>query len=152
MRINTFILKNIFIFLLLFWLNSFQLYAQELLPFVENYNKSNYKGENQIWNLSQGKDKAMYFANNHYLLRYDGVKWEQYLLPNKTIIRSIFVNGDKIFSGSYKEFGYWTRKRGKMIYVSISSAKKIFDDSENEEIWKIFRFKDKIYFQSFNEI
>jgi ligand-binding sensor domain-containing protein/DNA-binding CsgD family transcriptional regulator len=123
-----------------------------LLPFVENYNKSNYQGDNQIWNVEQGKDKAMYFANNHYLLRYDGVKWEKYTLPNKTIIRSIMVDGDKIYSGSYKEFGYWFRKEGKMIYVSISNGKKVFEDSENEEIWKIFTFDDKIYFQSFNEM
>ena len=62
------------------------------------------------------------------------------------------VDGDRIYSGSYKEFGFWLRKEGKMKYVSISNGKKVFDDSENEEIWKIFKFKNKIYFQSFNEI
>lgn len=141
------ILKILFLGLI-----SFQLYPQELLPFVENYNKSNYQGDNQIWSVDQGNDKAMYFANNHYLLRYDGVKWEKYNLPNKTIIRSIMVDGKRIYSGSYKEFGYWFRKNGKMFYVSISDNRKVFDDNENEEIWKIFRVKNKIYFQSFNEI
>ncbi|MFE3867133.1 LuxR C-terminal-related transcriptional regulator [Flavobacterium sp. LS2P90] len=137
--------------LLLCFISS-HLCSQELLPFVENYNKSNYQGDNQIWNVAQGNDDAMYFANNHYLLRYDGVKWEKNTLPNKTIIRSIMVDGDKIYSGSYKEFGYWFRKEGKMYYVSISSRKNVFDDNENEEIWKIFKFNNKIYFQSFNEI
>ncbi|WP_242497091.1 helix-turn-helix and ligand-binding sensor domain-containing protein [Flavobacterium petrolei] len=134
----------------LLYLISFQLYSQELLPFVENYNKSDYQGDNQIWNVAQGNDNAMYFANNYYLLRYDGVKWEKYSLPNKTIIRSIMVDGDRIYSGSYKEFGYWYRKNGKMIYVSISDTTKVFDESDNEEVWKIFKFKGKIYFQSFN--
>jgi ligand-binding sensor domain-containing protein len=119
---------------------------------VENYNKSNYQGDNQIWNVAQGNDDAMYFANNHYLLRYNGVKWGKYMLPNKTIIRSIMVDGDKIYSGSYKEFGYWIRKEGKMNYVSISKGNKVFDDNDNEEIWKIFKFDGKIYFQSFNII
>ena len=128
------------------------IYSQELLPFVENYSKSNYQGDNQIWNVAQGNDAAMYFANNYYLLRYDGVKWEKYTLPNKTIIRSIMVDGDKIYSGSYKEFGYWYRKDGKMNYVSISNGNKVFDDNNNEEIWKIFKFNNKIYFQSFNGI
>jgi AraC family chitin signaling transcriptional activator len=137
---------------LLFCLFTSQLYSQELLPFVENYNKSNYQGDNQIWNVAQGNDDAMYFANNHYLLRYNGVKWEKYMLPNKTIIRSIMVEGEKIYSGSYKEFGYWSRKDGKMKYFSISKGNKVFDDNENEEIWKIFKFDDKIYFQSFNII
>jgi hypothetical protein len=47
-----------------------------ITAFVENYNKANYQGDNQTWNV-QGSDDAMYFANNHYLLRYDGVKWEK---------------------------------------------------------------------------
>jgi AraC family chitin signaling transcriptional activator len=142
---------KITIITLLYFISS-QLFAQELLPFVENYNKSDYQGDNQIWNVAQGNDDAMYFANNYYLLRYDGVKWEKYTLPNKTIIRSILVDGDRIYSGSYKEFGYWQRKNGKMFYVSISDKTKVFEDSDNEEIWKIFKFKGKIYFQSFNGI
>lgn len=152
MEINLCNLKTSILKLFLIGLLSFQLYPQELLPFVENYNKSNYQGDNQIWNLVQGEDKAMYFANNHYLLRYDGVKWEKYMLPNKTIIRSIMVDGDKIYSGSYKEFGFWVRKGGKMMYTSISSRTTVFDEKENEEIWKIFKLDGKIYFQSFNGI
>lgn len=138
-----------FLFFLFFSANVF---SQELLPFVENYSKYNYQGDNQIWSLSQGKDNAMYFANNHYFLRYDGVKWEKYTLPNKTIIRSVLVHGDKVYTGSYKEFGYWCRKNGKMIYFSISKQNRTFKDTGNEEIWKIVELNNKIYFQSFNEI
>lgn len=150
MEIKQRILKARIIRLILICFISSQLYSQELLPFVENYSKSNYQGDNQIWNLDQGNDGAMYFANNYYLLRYNGVKWEKYSLPNKTIIRSVMVDGDRIYSGSYKEFGYWFRKGGKMHYVSISNKSRSFDDNDNEEIWKIFKFNDKIYFQSFN--
>lgn len=127
--------------------------GQELLPFVENFTKSEYNGDNQVWNVVQGSDNAMYFANNHYFLRYNGVKWEKYTLPNKTIIRSVFIEGDKIYCGSYKEFGYWKRIEGKMKYFSLSKGKEIFNkNSENEEVWKIFRHKDKLYFQTFNEV
>ena len=145
-------MKSSLLKLIFFFFISFQLYPQELLPFVENYSKSNYQGDNQIWNLDQGNDGSMYFANNHYLLRYDGVKWEKYMLPNKTVIRSIMVYGDIIYSGSYKEFGYWFRKEGKMKYISISKGKNIFEEKDNEEIWKIFKFNNKIYFQSFNNL
>lgn len=145
-------MKSILLKLFFFFFITFQIQSQELLPFVENYNKSNYQGDNQIWNVVQGKDNAMYFANNHYLLRYDGVMWEKYTLPNKTIIRSIMIEGDKIYSGSYKEFGYWYRKEGKMHYVSITKKLRLFDEKDNEEIWKIFRFNGAIYFQSFNDV
>ena len=127
--------------------------AQELLPFVENFTKSEYNGDNQVWNVAQGNDNAMYFANNQYLLRYNGVKWEKYMLPNKTIIRSIFIDGDKVYSGSYKEFGYWKRIEGKMVYFSLTKGKNVFyGSSDNEEIWKIFKHKGSLYFQTFNEI
>jgi AraC family chitin signaling transcriptional activator len=152
LNINPNILKSILLKSLFFFFIASQIQAQELLPFVENYNKSNYQGDNQIWNVVQGKDNAMYFANNHYLLRYDGVKWEKYLLPNKTIIRSILIEGDRIYSGSYKEFGYWYRKDGKMNYVSITKNLRLFDEKDNEEIWKIFRFNGSLYFQSFNDV
>lgn len=145
-------MKSILLKSLFFFFIASQIQAQELLPFVENYNKSNYQGDNQIWNVVQGKDNAMYFANNHYLLRYDGVKWEKYTLPNKTIIRSILIEGDRIYSGSYKEFGYWYRKEGKMHYVSITKNLRLFDEKDNEEIWKIFRFNGSLYFQSFNDV
>lgn len=127
--------------------------AQQLLPFVENFTKSAYSGDNQVWNVVQGNDNAIYFANNHFFLRYNGVKWEKYTLPNKTIIRSVFADGDRVYCGSYKEFGYWKRIKGKMQYFSISKSHNLFTGSaENEEIWKIFKHKGKLYFQSFNEI
>ena len=128
-------------------------FAQELLPFVENFTKSDYNGDNQIWNATQANDNAFYFANNNFFLRYNGVKWEKYTLPNKTIIRSVFADDDRIYCGSYNEFGFWKRINGKMNYFSISENKNLFNDiSDNEEIWKIFKFNKQIYFQSFNQL
>ncbi|CAD0009161.1 histidine kinase [Flavobacterium salmonis] len=152
LSLNPNTLKSILLKLFFFFFITSQIQSQELLPFVENYSKSNYQGDNQIWNVVQGKDNAMYFANNHYLLRYDGVIWEKYTLPNKTIIRSIMIDGDKIYSGSYKEFGYWYRKEGKMHYVSITKKLRLFAEKDNEEIWKIFRYNGSLYFQSFNDV
>ena len=143
-------IKIILFFLFLQNLLSF---GQQLLPYVDNFSKANYNGDNQVWNLSQAADNAYYFANNHFLLRYNGAKWEKYTLPNKTIIRSVFAHKDKIFTGSYNEFGYWKRESGILKYHSLSHNKSFFEgNSNNEEIWKIFKFENKIYFQSFNEI
>lgn len=144
--------KSPLLFLFFFFQLNF-LYSQELLPFVENFTKSEYLGDNQNWNVTQGNDDAIYIANNHYFLRYNSVKWEKYTLPYKTIIRSVFSDSDRIYCGSYKEFGFWKRINGKMRYYSISENKNLFKgNSDNEEIWKIFKFNNKIYFQSFNEL
>ncbi len=142
--------KYLYILLCLCSINAL---AQEILPFVENYSKQDYTGDNQIWNVTQGDDNAIYFANNSFLQRFDGVKWEKYTLPNKSIIRSVFSNQNKIYTGSYNEFGYWERTDGKMMYFSISASKNLFENnSKSEEIWKIFKVDTKIYFQSFNEL
>ena len=143
--------KILFQILLLFFLVDTAT-AQDLLPFVENITKADYNGDNQVWSVAQGTDNALYFANNHFFLRYNGVKWEKYSLPNKTIIRSVFADGDRIYTGSYNELGYWKRDSGVMHYVSLSKKNLFLGESVNEEVWKIFRFKDKIYFQSFNKI
>lgn len=131
----------------------FPVKAQELLPFVENFGKPDFGGDNQVWNVAQGQDRALYFANNRFLLRYDGVDWEQYTLPNKTIIRSVLADGGRIYSGSYREFGYWTRQDGRMVYKSLSEGRNLFSgNSNNEEIWKILKHGGKFYFQSFNDL
>ena len=131
------------VFLLFFLFFQFFLgNAQELIPFVQNYTKADYRGDNQIWGVVQGNEGAMYFANNRFLVRYNGVIWEKYALPNKTIIRSVFVDGDKVYTGSYTEFGFWQRRNGIMKYTSLSKNKQLFlGNSNNEEIWKIFKNK-----------
>ena len=72
--------------------------------------------------------------------------------PTRRLFVQFFSDGDRIYSGSYKEFGYWKRSGGKMFYFSISKGKNIFFENENEEIWKIFKVNDAIYFQSFNQL
>lgn len=134
----------------LFWLQIS--FGQDILPFIENYTKQDYKGDNQIWSLTQGTDHALYFANNYNFLRYNGVVWEKYALPNKTIIRSVFSYKDRIYSGSYNEFGYWQRHNGTMQYTSLVPNQAFFGESKTEEVWKILHHDGKIYFQTFNEI
>jgi len=115
-------LKTKIAILLLLIIQNYQSYSQEILPFAENYTKNDYYGDNQNWDVSSSADGALYFANNHYLLRFDGVKWEKNLLPQKTRIRSVFADQDRIYTGSYKEFGYWLRIEGEMKYFSISKS------------------------------
>lgn len=141
------------VFLLILSVLTIESRSQHILPFVENYSKLDYRGDNQIWGLAQGDDNAMYFANNHYLLRFNGVRWEKFSLPNKTIIRSVFSKNNRIYTGSFNEFGFWTRKNGVLTYTSMVPSKDFFSgDSRNEEIWKIFEKDGDIYFQTFNEL
>ncbi len=127
------------------------LFSQELPPIVK-YTASVYGAGNQSWMISQDDRNFLYFANNDGLLEYNGTTWQLYSAPNETVIRSVKVIGSKIYTGTYMNFGYWTRKAdGKLKYTSLSDTikNKILDD---EQFWNILKYDQWILFQSLNRI
>jgi hypothetical protein len=50
--------------------------------------------------------KSLCIANNEGLLEYNGSNWKLYPSPNETIIRSVKVIDNKVYTGSYMEFGF----------------------------------------------
>jgi hypothetical protein len=97
MKIINAISFNFIMLSLLLALSSF-VYSQDLPPIVK-YNSSTYNAGNQNWMISQDENQYIYFANNEGLLEFNGSNWELYKSPNETIIRSVKVIGDKIFTG-----------------------------------------------------
>jgi hypothetical protein len=98
------------------------------------------------------KNQFVYFANNEGLLEYNGSNWTVYPSPNETIIRSVKVVDDKIYTGCYMEFGFWKRKpNGLLEYTSLSSKikNKLIED---EHFWNIINLDQWVLFQSFNRI
>lgn len=144
--------KNLTYFLFLIFAPVCLLSQQQLIPYVKNYSKSDYKGEALVWSITQTKDKRMYFANNKLLLQFDGNRWQQFSLPEKTIIRSIYAERNKIYSGSYKEFGYWQHIEDSLTYTSLSEKFKLFEETDNDEVWNILSFDSNIIFQTFFSI
>ncbi|MDW8851123.1 triple tyrosine motif-containing protein [Flavobacterium sp. MMLR14_040] len=129
----------------------FVLFSQELPPIVK-YPSTVYGAGNQSWMISQDEQNLMYFANNDGLLEYNGTNWELYPTPNETIMRSVKVIDNKIYTGCYMNFGYWTRQaNGKLKYTSLSDTirNKILDD---EQFWNILKYDQWILFQSLNRI
>ena len=130
---------------------SFSLFSQELPPIVK-YPSTVYGAGNQSWMISQDEQNYLYFANNEGLLEYNGTNWQLYPTPNETIMRSVKVIDDKIYTGCYMNFGYWTRQsNGKLKYTSLSDSikNKILDD---EQFWNILKYDQWILFQSLNRI
>ena len=130
---------------------SFTLFSQEFPPIIK-YSSSVYGAGNQSWMISQDDQNYLYFANNDGLLEYNGTNWQLYPTPNETIMRSVKVIGNKIYTGCYMNFGYWTRqKNGKLKYTSLSDTikNKILDD---EQFWNILKYDQWILFQSLNRI
>ena len=135
----------------LFFFLPFWLLSQELPP-IQNYAPSDYQAENQNWAISQSKEKLIYVANSKGLLEYNGARWTLFPSPNETIVRSVKVVDDRIYTGCYMEFGYWVHDDlGQLEYFSLSE--KIQGDLvQDEEFWGIFHMDKWILFQSLNRI
>lgn len=136
---------------ILFFLMPFLVVAQELPPIVK-YSPNLYGAGNQNWMIAQDQNRFVFFANNEGLLEYNGSNWTLYPSPNETIIRSVKVIDNKIYSGCFMEFGYWVRSSdGQLKYHSLSHKikDKILDD---EQFWNIHHYEQWVVFQSLNRI
>jgi AraC family transcriptional regulator, chitin signaling transcriptional activator len=128
-----------------------QLSAQDRPP-IEIFTPKMYDAENQNWGISQSSNKNIYIANNRGLLEFDGATWRLYPSPNESIMRSVKVIDGLIYTGCYREFGYWKKNEfGSLNYTSLSKDLDIpfLDD---EEIWNIIEVDEWILFQSLKRI
>ena len=126
-------------------------FSQELPPIIK-YPALMYEGGNQNWMISQDNNQHLYFANNEGLLEFNGSSWKLYPSPNETIIRSVKVIGNRIYSGCYMEFGFWKRQDdGRLKYTSLSKSIKsrLLTD---EIFWNIISYDHWVVFQSLNRI
>ena len=126
-------------------------FAQDLPPIVK-YSSTTYAAGNQNWMISQDANHYIFFANNEGLLEFNGSNWTLYPSPNETIIRSVKVIENRIYTGCYMEFGFWMRQsNGQLQYTSLSKSikNKLLDD---EQFWNILNYEQWVIFQSLNRI
>ncbi len=124
--------------------------AQELPP-VTRYEPETYGAGSQNWQVSQDENEFVYVANNEGLLEFNGAQWRRYPSPNESILRSVQVAGDRIYTGSYMEFGYWERgPTGELAYHSLSAAHadRLLAD---EQFWNILAYGEALLFQSLQQ-
>lgn len=140
-----------FKFLIVLLISFTNFFSQELPP-INNFSLIGYNAQNQNWSITQSNDGSIFVANNKGLLIYNGSDWNLINSPNNTIIRSVKAIDDRIYTGSYMEFGYWKKDRfNQMIYISLSN--KIRSEIlEDEQIWNIIDYEGKVLFQSLNNI
>ena len=122
--------------------------AAAFMPILHNFGKKVYGGALQNWDVTQGKNGEIYVGNSAGVLRFDGYTWKLTPLPGGGVVRSVMADGDRLYVGSYREFGYFTAdKFGNYKYTSLYPENL---PDQDEEIWNIMKDKNgHIYFQSF---
>ncbi len=139
------------LFLFFCWASSF---GQNTigLPQIVNFGINDFHAGAQTWDIKQDKWGRMYFANNEGLITYDGSYWKVYPQPNKTILRSIALDNNRIYAGGQDEIGYYTPD----IYgiLQYTSLKNLIPKQFNKftDIWDIEVFNESVFFRTFDRI
>lgn len=122
------------------------------LPDIVNYNKQTYNGGLQNWDIKQDDRGIIYIANNEGLLTFDGNYWSLFPLPNRTIVRSIFIKNNVVYVGGQGEMGYFkSNNNGILVYFSLNGYLSEKDKSYGD-IWDIAENGNYIFFRSQNKI
>lgn len=127
------------------------LFGQGTYP-IKNFSPSDYKARNQNWAIAQSESGEMYIANNEGLLQYNGLRWTLFPSPNRSELRSVYLVDERIYTGCYREFGYWEEDQdGGLEYQSLSRSIQ-GDLQEDEVFWNISNYGEYIIFQSLKRI
>ncbi|MBU2975966.1 helix-turn-helix and ligand-binding sensor domain-containing protein [Zobellia sp. B3R18] len=137
-----------FLLFLLPWVSS----TQTLLPPIYNYKVFEYNAGAQNWGLTVDEKGHVFSANDKGLLSFNGEEWILNKLPNATIVRSVAAVKDRVYTGSYEEFGYWqTTTTGELDYTSLTHLIKGHTFT-SEEFWQILPVEEVVYFRSFSAL
>lgn len=122
------------------------------LPRIVNFSNNSYEGGAQTWDIKQDAVGRMYFANNEGLLTYDGNYWKLYPQPNKTILRSIALDNNRIYAGGQDELGYYTPdERGILRYYTLKNLiPKQY--SSFTDVWEIEVCEKSVFFRTWDRI
>lgn len=123
------------------------------LPFVRNFETTDYHGGIQNWHISQDKRGLIYIANNFGLLEYDGSQWTTYPVKNETKVRNVVSDGrGRLYVGCQGDFGYFfPDSKGHLRYTSLADS--LEQEHRNfDEAWNVYVDDEKVYFCTFSSI
>jgi ligand-binding sensor domain-containing protein len=119
------------------------------LPDIRNYKNTDYHAAIEIWDIAQGKNGMLYFANNDGLLSFDGSYWKLYPLPNKAAIKSLAIDAiGRIYVGGQDEIGYFLPDpNGILQYHSLKDLLPTIA-RQFADIWTILIDGDAVVFRT----
>ena len=123
------------------------------LPDITNYAHEKINSGAQTWQIAQDRLGIMYFANNSGLLTFNNKEWRVYPLPNKTIVRSLYIDkDDKIYVGGQGIIGYFFPNRNGILQFHSLNNLIPAPHQSFEDVWYILSYKDEIFFQSSKKV
>ena len=129
----------------IFLLSTLSLPAQDNIgmPEIHNFSKTEYRAGLQNWGFAIYVNDILLVANNEGLLTYNGLDWELFPLPAKTIARSVCVVDEKIYVGGQDEFGYFAPDANGLL--QFHDLKALLNPASGfGDVWQIIHWNNKL--------
>ncbi len=141
-------IKYSFLFISLFHFNF--LVGQEGNYFITNYSSNEYNGAVQNFDVIQDNFGLLYFANNNFILEYNGKIWQNIGLTDggKTPTSFAKSKNGTIYVGGENEIGFLDKdSTGKIFYKSF---KNLLNKNERDfnQVWNTLIIGDAIFYCS----
>ncbi|MCE2822726.1 MAG: hypothetical protein LW693_09910 [Saprospiraceae bacterium] len=123
------------------------------VPPVMNFTRQVFRAGTQMWDIAQGSNGVVWFANNDGLLEFDGAHWRLYKIANGTIVRSVRADANgNIYVGGQGDFGFFSPgKSGQLEYHSLTDR---LDDSNKNftDVWDIEVINNSVFFRTDEQV
>ncbi|MBB6460379.1 ligand-binding sensor domain-containing protein [Flammeovirga kamogawensis] len=127
---------------LYFFINGLSLVAMPTVPIVKSFNRFDYLGDRQNWDIDFDRNNNVYFANGNGLAQYSFGHWEFYTTPSKDKIISIKVDGNIIWTGGHNEYGFfWKEKNNQLSYTKCGNI-------TDGQVWELEYTDDKVFMRT----
>lgn len=117
------------------------------MPALQNYIRKDYAAGSQNWQIAQGANRWMYFANKDGVLEYNGMEWRLIPLDGSAMARALYCDDTgRIYAGGVNEIGYLEADAcGRMRYHNLTG---LAETAENNfgNVWCIRKADDMIFF------
>ena len=115
-------------------------YDYTYVPDITTFDKIDYQGGRQNWDIEVDANNIVYVANSEGLLRYIFGQWILNELPSGQSLRSICIYEDKVWCGG-DEIGFFNiDETGNLTYKHLAEI--------NGNVWNIEAIGDNVFFQS----
>jgi ligand-binding sensor domain-containing protein len=132
--------RNFLLVLSLCFFSIVHAYDYTYVPDITTFDKDDYQGGRQNWDIEVDADNVIYVANSKGLLRYVFGQWILDELPSGQSLRSICVYENKVWCGG-DEIGFFDiDEAGNLAYKYLADI--------NGNVWNIEANGENVFFQS----
>lgn len=96
----------------------------------------------------------VYVGNYNGVMQFDGERWRLLQLPNREIVRSLAVAGNRVYVGGYNSFGYTEENAaGDLVFTELSTPAAVPERVRGfADVWDVVVAPECIYFRALRDV